>query len=74
MFKSIRRLLVASTAILVLSAPCAAFATDARMAVVRRAARRGLRSALRFLGRQRRRRRGFSGAMPGSVPPALSCS
>ena len=29
MFKSIRRLLVASTAILVLSAPCAAFATDA---------------------------------------------
>jgi hypothetical protein len=44
MFKSIKRLLVAATAILVLSAPSAAFATRLlRMAVVRRAARGRLR-------------------------------
>jgi hypothetical protein len=64
MFKSIKRLLIAATGILAMSAPSAAGASFAtRAGDPRQAARRDSRSSVRFPARLRRR--GFSGVMPG---------
>ena len=64
MFKSIKRLLIAATGILAMSAPCAAgaFIRDTG-GEPRQAARRLSRSSVRFP--ERLRRRGFQSVIPG---------